>query len=391
MRRTTLGWVFSFLSLALVGDVTAAESPAARLGQSVSVPDAAQVDAAEIASMHGISVAEARSRIDRQPRIGELAAALDQRGPTSYGGIFIDQSPDYQVIVLVEEGSGSAVEGAIDDLGFSDLKPFIAIRETPFTLDVLKSEMERVAQLSAGLATSLDLDIRTGEILVIVATLADVSAVRTALASAQPPIGARNVIVEKGRVVQEHAFGGLPLSTCTSGFSVRRTTDNAKGVSTAAHCPDAQTLQKHGTALDHIAGQNYGSLDVQWHKTPGLTDPNLIRYNFGGDTRSISFRTARHEMVVGGNVCNFGKTTGYKCGTIVSKDFDYDGWNTQFNPTFIRVDGPQRTDQGDSGGPWFLGNSAYGIHKDSLDPSGDMIFTAQNYMSSLDLVVKINP
>jgi hypothetical protein len=45
---------------------------------------------------------------------------------------------------------------------------------------------------------------------------------------------------------------------------------------------------------------------------------------------------------------------------------------------------------GDSGGPWFFGTTAYGIH--SGEPSGDdtdAFYMAHNYMSVLNIRVKI--
>jgi hypothetical protein len=97
-------------------------------------------------------------------------------------------------------------------------------------------------------------------------------------------------------------------------------------------------------------------------------------------------------MTVGGDVCHFGKTTGFKCGEIVSKSFDPDGSGSGYNATFIRVSAPN-TSGGDSGGPWFLSNSAYGTHRSTVTIGGTeyRVFMAQNYMAALNLVVKINP
>jgi hypothetical protein len=76
----------------------------------------------------------------------------------------------------------------------------------------------------------------------------------------------------------------------------------------------------------------------------------------------------RSGQVVGGFVCHRGKTTGYSCGTIVSKTFQPTWANACFGVTcasvWIRVQGANlKCYPGDSGGPWFLNNTAYGIYK----------------------------
>lgn len=92
-------------------------------------------------------------------------------------------------------------------------------------------------------------------------------------------------------------------------------------------------------------------------------------------------------MIVDQGVCHYGRKSGYKCGYIESKNYqpNFAGHNA----TFIEVRSAD-TQNGDSGGPWFLGNSAYGIHKMSDPPTDHPVFMAQNYLSALNLVVRIN-
>lgn len=354
-------------------------------------PDPLQVDAAEVAAMFDITIEEARARLERQPRVGELDRALNERGPHRFGGLMIDQRGEYAIVLLARPGGKVEVDAAVERLGFADLNPFITVRETPYTLDVLEEEMQRVGQLAGGLATTLDVDLRTGEVLATAATPEDVQALRDAVALAKPPIQARQVVVvEGGPSLGEHSYGGLALSTCTSGFSVRNTNTGTHGVSTAGHCQEAQTLQKHGVALYRVAEKEGDSQDVQWHTTPDLNDPNLINPRDGSGTeRTITSRTDRSQMTLDNPVCHSGMTTQYGCGSIRSKSFDPDGSGSAFNGTFIRIRDDD-TQRGDSGGPWFLGNSAYGTHRSSTtDGSDNPIFMAQNYMAALDIVVRI--
>ena len=61
-----------------------------------------------------------------------------------------------------------------------------------------------------------------------------------------------------------------------------------------------------------------------------------------------------------------------------------------FSATFIRVhneDGDDLADGGDSGGPWFRGNTAYGIMRSQAPEGADGVYMAINYISDLDISV----
>jgi streptogrisin C len=158
-------------------------------------------------------------------------------------------------------------------------------------------------------------------------------------------------------------------------------------VATAGHCKnDGYSL--HGVALNYITQANGGSSDAQWHKTPGLADENKIKT--GTDLwRYITSKKPRSEMYIDGQVCHFGRATGYGCGYIRDKNFEPpEPPNINYNDTFILV-GQDDTQQGDSGGPWFLENTAYGIHHGSDGSNADRpVFMAQNYLSNLNLLVR---
>lgn len=395
----------SILSVTLVATAAAQESPGFEDGFDHQTGDASSSleplgntdpisrDAAQLASDIGIGVEEAKAALERQPLVGSLERALEERGPEAFGGLYIDYAPKYSITLVARPGETDSVVAAVSELGFPDLTPFVVARETPYTADTLRIAMQQVEELAREKVATLDFDIRTGEILATVATPADVEAVRSAIESSPVPIAAQSVSIEVEAFSLQHSYGGLgmdsPNGDCTSGFSVRRTTDDAEGVTDAAHCPNSNvTLGHHsGTILDHIAQKEGDSQDIQWFKTPGLNDPNQIKDDPDGSTRNITSRTDRSEMPVGGSVCHFGRSSGYGCGLIASKDFDP---GPGYHATFIRVD-LDVTLAGDSGGPWFLSNSAYGTHVGITSGTNpDPIFMAQNYMGALNLVVKIN-
>lgn len=99
----------------------------------------------------------------------------------------------------------------------------------------------------------------------------------------------------------------------------------------------------------------------------------------------------RSNQALGASVCHYGISTGYTCGFIISKKYAPSYVNNP-NPTFIRVhnyDNVDLSQGGDSGGPWYSGQAAWGIH--SGHPGSDdydALYMAINYISSLGVSVR---
>lgn len=130
------------------------------------------------------------------------------------------------------------------------------------------------------------------------------------------------------------------------------------------------------------------SYDVQWHVAPGFTVRNLA-YD-GSGNRHIYSTKHRDLQAVNEWVCKYGMTTGYECGNIIDKSYRSTIPGHTWSATFIRVhhDGIDLSEPGDSGGPWFLGSTAYGIMKGQI--GDDAIYMAINYIDILDLAVLTN-
>jgi len=185
-------------------------------------------------------------------------------------------------------------------------------------------------------------------------------------------------------------YGGLSLRNCTSGFAVKKwdlwSWSWIKGITTAGHCSNTQSY--NGNNLPFQSQNWAGSYDIQWHTAPGYTVTNKIQSQSWGSTRTITAKKSRNNQQIGEYVCKYGMTTYYTCGYICSKDFNP---QTQQNnvPTFILVNNTAGwnvlASYGDSGGPWFKGNTAYGTLKGvftSGPNAGDAYYMAVNYVES---------
>ena len=168
------------------------ETPAKEAMPEVSDPLLAAAE--EIAPDLGISVEAALAILKRQPRVGRLQSALASKGPDSYGGTFVEYDPEYRIVLHALPGGAEEVTRAVDELGFADLSRFVSVRETPYSEEVLREAQRMVGELGGSKVTSLDRDIRTGEILATVASSEDADAVTAAIDAADPPVPAPVVV-----------------------------------------------------------------------------------------------------------------------------------------------------------------------------------------------------
>ena len=181
------------------------------------------------------------------------------------------------------------------------------------------------------------------------------------------------------------------MTTATSGFAVK-TSGGTKGITTADHASNSQWyLVIFPLPLQQERLETY--YDVQWHTTPLLTVKNKIRWWRDSTTRNITGTVSRSNQVIGGYVAKYGKTTNYTAGYICSKTISL-AYIPNCKPTFIKVDNTAGydplCDYGDSGGPWFLVNNAYGMTC-AKDYYGDAYYMAVNYVSGVGVSVMTSP
>jgi hypothetical protein len=189
----------------------------------------------------------------------------------------------------------------------------------------------------------------------------------------QLDIGAGEVAVGAGldgRVVEPSGggrccvLGGGQVSGCTSGFGTRADshTSGTRGISTAGHCGNSQT--DDGSSLTYKGGHVGTHGDFQWHTGPDPENDNF----YSGSTSSTEVHSRDVSgigfPVVGQSLCRNGVTTKKKCQQVRKLDVCSSG------VCHLIQMGEHTSDNGDSGGPVFWGNVAYGLHRGWMyDPS----------------------
>lgn len=165
--------------------------------------------------------------------------------------------------------------------------------------------------------------------------------------------------------IDEAASGGQLLANrgnsslrCTSAFTAKHGSNI--GVLTAKHCPENLTVNSGDNLYNASLFTSNSAGDAQWHrsKTGGNAQ---FRYDWG-KYRNVG---AHPVLKVGTRVCRFGAATGTGSGCDTVK---YVSACTKYpNLTYTICDlamteSTTGSAGGDSGGPWFYGANAYGIH-----------------------------
>ncbi len=342
-------------------------------------------DAADYAQRFGVDIAVAVRRLQLQGVVGDLDATLRDKEADLFGGLWIEHEPRFRVVVrLTDPAAANRIRPL---LGRSALVDLIEIQPARFTMAELEDRQIAAHHQATAMGFAVDSDINVFENRVELSVVEEAQ-LRSTLASMRLPLPEGVVIVGvTGLVEFEQAAlnGGASLSTCTAGFTVRRF-NGELGISTAAHCGNVQRFL--GVALPFRAEDQSGNQDVQWHSACDLFDVSN-QFNSGIGLRAVTGTRHRNNQAIGSLVWKFGRTTGRTFGTIQSRSLRPSSV-TSPAATFVRVDGgaTDLSRGGDSGGPWFVENLAYGTHLGSIsaDPN-DAVYMPINYISSLGVSV----
>ncbi len=318
------------------------------LGSSDVSAQPVDADASVYAAMFGVTPSEAMRRLKLQSEAAELDAFLEAATPAVFGGLWLQHEPEFKVVVQYAASARDAIARYIPNR----LQQFAELRPSTYSLAALRGELSRFV---GNWNRPFDVGINVRESVIEVNTISEQSVIAWARSNGVAlPSSARVVTVASLPWPAADIYGGLGLdgSGCTSGFSVVNGS-GTRGITSAGHCGDANSYQ--GSDLPFVSGTFGGLYDVQWHTAPAFIVRNWMWD--GSSVRDITSRTFWGNQPVGGFVCKFGRNSGYGCGTIARKD-DIPSCVPFARPVWVRLGTSGMG--GDSGGPVFLGNSAYG-------------------------------
>lgn len=363
-------------AVAALAPVAAAAAPLPRVQ---SLADALAQDGAEYARRHAVPVDEAIRRLAAQ----EQSVAATERVRSAYAarlaGISIEHNPEYRIVVLLT-GSDPVPNETIVAGGVSVPVHYrtgarVTREQAVTAMRVHQASLREILPRGLGIG----FDQRTGELVQMVrgadADRHGADALKTKLEALTGVPFRLRVIDREGSNDSVHGgarvAGIEPMSgrrqACTTGFVV--TDGTRSGILTAAHCPDMlDYLSADGTRLPLAFVGKWGARyqDVQVLATEAAQRPLFHPDSGKRLLRPVNSWRNRASTRAGDTVCRRGETTGYSCAEVELTDYAPGGalCAGPCDPAWTTVAGPI-CKAGDSGGPIFLGTTAFGIVKGS--------------------------
>jgi hypothetical protein len=382
-RSWGIFWSFAIAAALITG--------AARAQPAESQEQALAQDSAQYAAQFGVSPAEALRRLKAQEASVAATDAIAREFAERLAGISVEHSPEYRIVVLL---TGSEPVAARTAAGI----PIV------FRTGARATHAQAVAAMRRHLvdfrtelpgARGAGYDQRTGEVVLLItpaeAQSPGVEAIRARAEaiSAVPVRVVVNPLLESNMgVVGGARVEGLNVLTnrqnrCTTAFVV--TNGEVNAITTAAHCPDQLTYAEadgSSVLLPMIGSWGAAYRDVQINGSAKSADPYFYSDEAAGSLRKVETWRSVASTRAGDFVCHYGSSSGYSCATVELTDYAPPGdlCGGPCSPTWVTVKGPSCV-PGDSGGPVFLGEVAFGIAKGiNRDESGSCEF--YYYMST---------
>ncbi|MFG1943966.1 S1 family peptidase [Nonomuraea sp. NPDC048826] len=349
------------------------------------LPLAELVDLEDVAEAEGITHEQAIDRYGWQPAFGKVAETLRRAYPDAITTASISQDG---------RGARLAFKGPIPPraITLARMLPVAVdlVGETGFSEREVEAARTRALKAVTGRAGTGDVgaeyDAEKGTVTIEVEAQATTQEVREDLdevAGSTLPADSEiridvKVVDELGIEPQDKYIrgGGLLDNGCTVGFVVNYHATANRAISTAGHCTvrPTYTYYNHSrdggttvvrTVIKHEGGQG----DIALYTRGSLTATRTFYY--AENRKRYVDDSSGFAPGVGSQICHFGRATGKHCGQVSDRDYSYYNAErkTRYEHLVMARGGQNFSAKGDSGGPWYYGNTAYGIHHGgSLSP-----------------------
>ena len=359
-------WIFALL-LFLPAGIAAAEPVETR-------DQALAEDSIQYAAQFRVTPDEALRRLKAQEHSVVVTDSIAREFSDRLAGISIEHSPSYRIDVLLT-GSEPVADRDTDGI------PII------FRIGAKATHAEAVAAMRRHLidfrrelpgSRGAGYDQRTGEVVLLIrpedAASFGIESIRRRaeqLGGVPVRIVANSLRETDMSIVGGGRVEGLNVLTnrrnrCTSGFVV--TNGEVHAITTAAHCPDQLTyIDRDGNSsptLPMIGSWGLAYRDVQINGSADSPDPLFYANRGSGSLRDVETWRSVASTRAGDFVCHYGESSGYSCAIVELTDYAPPGelCGGPCSPTWVTVKGPSCA-PGDSGGPVFSGDVAFGIAK----------------------------
>ncbi|WP_408962691.1 S1 family peptidase [Nonomuraea angiospora] len=346
------------------------------------IPFAELIDLNRLAGSKKISFKEAIDRYAWTPQINSVAAQLRS-----------ELSDDVTDIAIVDEGRGVRIgfkgeipKRAADIVGSLPVQVRLfpnrgfSEKELQAVKDAAYQQLRQTGKVASAIAKH---NAETGEItfeLSLKDKATDATMRAQAESALQPPAPANDRIritikvVDRPNITLKDKYirgGGLldgSSFVCTNGFNVINSSTGAKASLTARHCADLEqyfTYRNHPTQADDTTtlsrwyrSQNYDMARYDKSSTTAMTQTRTFYYDWNLARYAHDVGTS---PVIGQPVCKFGRNSGATCDNIVDTNVDITDWMDDGKQYRGNIETDEISVKGDSGGPLYYGNRAWGI------------------------------
>jgi len=334
----------------LVPFVSLAAGPAAAAAPSAAADDRFDMAPGMLAAMRRdlkLDPDQIASRLATEAAATVVQQRLKSKLGAAYAGAWIPEGAGRLTVAVTDPARADQVrrEGA-------DVK--IAARGQA-DLDNSSKAMDRQAsKAKAAGVRGWYVDVASNSVVVLAKPGGEAAARKFAADSGAGPVTVRDS-AEQPRTMydirggDQYVINGNTL--CSVGFAV------AGGFVSAGHCggTGSPTLGYNNVAQGTFAGSQFPGNDFSWIRTNSSWTPQPWVNNYAGGNVLVA---GSADAPIGSSVCRSGRTTGWRCGTILGR-----------NETVVyaqgSVSGLSRSnacaEPGDSGGSWISGNQAQGV------------------------------
>ena len=388
-----------------------------------SPEEAVAADAAKIAEDLGMSTTQTRALIEFHEEVDRLVSSLpgDVLDGTYAGAHFADESR----LEVELRFKGEVRTDVLDLIHGSGLDGVTALGGRSFSLTELQqfTQAAHRALIEIGfnsIETKFDLDNQEVQLDVVLlpdnpglsgAILRDEILERIPFAvlgvGRTPPSVLVTEIPSEARpiAVLDHTYGGAGMRDdgvfeCTTAFTIT-TSGGTEGVLTASHCEGINQVDENNAnggvnltynapfANETLPDGEFG--DIEWHTTSHDEYGQFWATN--AQKRNVTGRIANVNIDVTDPVCRYGRASqNQDCGTVthvsVNKSFS---WGGEIVTSFDMVEVQDvLTMTHDSGGPWYLSQTAWGIHHGSNAQTGRRFFSKiQNAELAFNITIQL--
>ncbi|WP_377322167.1 hypothetical protein ACFJIY_22810 [Pimelobacter simplex] len=373
----------------VLADVRVRELPAVQTiltgrpaqADSTTLSDSAQRDLRTLSENEGVRYDElaartvgsdeldqALQRAEERPSLGVLESGVE-----SAGGFWVEVGAGAELAevaaifaaVPARVAIHRRIDATVDEITDVQERVFLALSRAPVTSGVEVDYDAHRAQL--------EVDVAVPQAGIEVEAEAVAARMLRTIASASPggllPVPVEMTIrvgTDRGTLKGKRGGRALRLASdgtfvCTGGFTAMR--NGVLGLITARHCPNGLTYNRN-PILTFVTGASTtatgGVIDLQFHRFDAGTEVDPV-FRASGRTASDD-RTVRAvaNAPVGSGVCAWGAAGGYDCARVDQVNVCRNGFGDGVDRCGLDRATSEITVAGDSGGPWFFGDTARG-------------------------------